>query len=92
MAPITKNHESSTDHPFNRWQDAIVNALNAGRTDHRILVAGLDITILIFVIPRCSVSTFESSSMVTSTTTAPIQRQVPSYSRCQFNCSFGTIS
>jgi len=30
--------------------------------------------------------------MVTSTTTAPIQRQVPSYSRCRFNCSFGTIS
>jgi len=30
--PITKNHESSTDHPFNKWQDAIVNALNAGQT------------------------------------------------------------
>jgi len=24
MAPITKNHESSTDHPFNKWQDDIV--------------------------------------------------------------------
>jgi len=33
MVPITKNHESSTHHPFNKWQDAIVNALNAGRTD-----------------------------------------------------------
>jgi len=30
--------------------------------------------------------------MVTLTGTAPIQRQVPSYSRCRFNCSFGTIS
>jgi len=28
------HHESSTNHPFNKWQDAIVNALNAGRTDH----------------------------------------------------------
>jgi len=30
--------------------------------------------------------------MVTFTNTAPIQRQVPSYSRCRFNCSFGMIS
>ena len=34
VAPIIKSHESSTHLPFNEWQDAIVNALNAGRADH----------------------------------------------------------
>ena len=34
VATTTKKYESSSHHPSNEWQDAVVNMLNAGRTDH----------------------------------------------------------
>jgi len=34
VASTTKKYESSSHHPSNEWQDAVVNMLNAGRTDH----------------------------------------------------------
>jgi len=35
VASTSKKHESSsTHHPSNEWQDAVVDMLNAGRTDH----------------------------------------------------------
>lgn len=34
VASTTKKYESSSHHPSNEWQDAVVDMLNAGRTDH----------------------------------------------------------
>jgi len=34
VASTTKKYEFSSHHPSNEWQDAIVNMLNTGRTDH----------------------------------------------------------
>ena len=34
VASTTKKYESSSYHPSNEWQDAVVDMLNAGRTDH----------------------------------------------------------
>ena len=34
VASTTKKYESSSYHPFNEWQDTVVNMLNTGRTDH----------------------------------------------------------